>query len=87
MKLLYATNNPAKVAAMQNRIRELGIELIGFSDLNRQIPEVAENGSTPLENASKRPWNTTGYLGCRSFPVIPVYTWKGYRTTCSREFM
>ena len=54
MKLLYATNNPAKVAAMQNRIRELGIELIGFSDLNRQIPEVAENGSTPLENASKK---------------------------------
>ena len=39
MKLLYATNNPAKVAAMQNRIRELGIELIGFSDLNRQIPK------------------------------------------------
>lgn len=54
MKLLYATNNPAKVTAMQNRIRELGIELIGFSDLNRQIPEVEEDGSTPLENASKK---------------------------------
>ena len=33
MKLLYGTGNPAKAAAMQNRIAGLGIELISLQDL------------------------------------------------------
>lgn len=54
MKLLYATGNPAKITAMQNRIKELGIELIGLRDLDQEIPKVEEDGNTPLENASKK---------------------------------
>ena len=54
MKLLYGTGNPAKAAAMQNRIAGLGIELISLQDLRAQgveIPNVPETGNTPLENA------------------------------------
>lgn len=36
MKLLYGTGNPAKAAAMQNRIAGLGIELISLQDLRAQ---------------------------------------------------
>ena len=53
-KLLYGTGNPAKLSAMQRRLAPLGIELIGLKDLNREIPEVTEDGSTPLENAGKK---------------------------------
>ena len=57
MKLLYGTGNPAKVAAMQNRLSELGIELISLKDLQAQgkeIPAVPETGNTPLENARQK---------------------------------
>lgn len=54
MKLLYATGNPAKIMAMKNRIKELGIEVIGLKDLEGQIPKVEEDGRTPLENAVKK---------------------------------
>jgi 8-oxo-dGTP diphosphatase len=51
MKLLYGTGNPAKIAAMSRRLATLGIEIIGLSDLNQEIPHIVESGSTPLENA------------------------------------
>lgn len=54
MKLLYGTGNLAKLDAMSSRLEKLGIRLIGLNDLKREgysIPEVAENGDTPLENA------------------------------------
>lgn len=54
MKLLFGTGNQAKLAAMKNRLEKTGIELIGLCDLKaegRSIPEVSENGNTPLENA------------------------------------
>lgn len=54
MKLLFGTGNQAKLSAMKNRLEKIGIELIGLSDLKeegRYIPEVSENGNTPLENA------------------------------------
>lgn len=57
MKLLYGTGNPAKAAAMQNRIAGLGIELISLQDLRAQgveIPNVPESGNTPLENARQK---------------------------------
>lgn len=40
MKLLYGTGNPAKAAAMQNRIAGLGIELISLQDLRAQGVEI-----------------------------------------------
>lgn len=57
MKLLYATGNPAKFTAMQNRLSELGIELISLRDLRAQgipIPDVPETGNTPLKNARQK---------------------------------
>lgn len=57
MKLLYGTGNPAKVAAMQNRLWGLDIELISLKDLRaqgRKIPDVPETGNTPLENARQK---------------------------------
>ena len=54
MKILYGTGNPAKLSAMKRRLEPLGIELIGLQDIKamgRTIPDVEENGVTPLENA------------------------------------
>lgn len=67
MKLLYATGNPAKVTAMRNRLSALGIELIGLKDLNLAIPEVIEDGTTPLENASKK---ALGYYEVFQMPLF-----------------
>lgn len=57
MKILYGTGNPAKLAAMKRRLEKLDIELIGLKDLKEKglkIPEVPENGNTPLENARQK---------------------------------
>ncbi len=54
MKLLYGTGNQAKLSAMRSRLAKLGIDLIGLSDLRAEgkiIPEVLEDGKSPLENA------------------------------------
>lgn len=54
MKLLYGTGNPAKLSAMKSRLERLGIELVGLNDLKAEgkiIPNVIEDGNTPLENA------------------------------------
>ena len=55
MKLLYGTGNPAKLDAMRHRLADLGIELVGLKDLSDvRIPEIVEDGETPLENARKK---------------------------------
>lgn len=54
MKLLFGTGNAAKLAAMKRRLQPLNVEIIGLSDLNTAIPEVVEDGTTPLENAEKK---------------------------------
>lgn len=54
MKLLFGTGNQAKLSVMKSRLETIGIELIGLNDLKaegKSIPEVLENGNTPLENA------------------------------------
>ncbi|MBE5873317.1 MAG: hypothetical protein E7287_02800 [Lachnospiraceae bacterium] len=54
MKLLFGTGNQAKLSVMRSRLETIGIELIGLNDLKaegKSIPEVLENGNTPLENA------------------------------------
>lgn len=57
MKLLYGTGNPAKLSAMQSRLKQLDIELIGLNDLRNEgkaLPKIVENGKTPLENARRK---------------------------------
>lgn len=54
MKLLFGTGNQAKLSVMKSRLKKIGIELIGLNDLKaegKNIPNVLENGDTPLENA------------------------------------
>ena len=54
MELLFGTGNQAKLSVMKSRLEKIGIELIGLNDLRaegKRIPEVTENGNTPLENA------------------------------------
>ena len=51
MKILYGTTNKAKLDLMRRAVSPLEIEVIGLDDLDINIPDVTENGSTPLENA------------------------------------
>lgn len=54
MKLLYGTGNRAKLSAMRSRLKQLDIELMGLDDLRAEgktIPQVVEDGKSPLENA------------------------------------
>jgi len=58
MKLLYGTNNQAKLESMKRVTNQLGIEIFGFSDLrnmpdftNVKLPNIEETGKNPLENA------------------------------------
>lgn len=67
LKLLYGTGNPAKLAVMQKRLQKLDIELIGLKDLECEIPDVPENGNTPLENARQK---ATAYYHAFHIPVF-----------------
>lgn len=52
--LLFGTGNPAKLSVMWHRLSELDVKIIGLKELNTEIPEVIEDGRTPLENAEKK---------------------------------
>lgn len=67
MKLLYGTGNPAKILAMRRRLQVLGIELIGLKDIGMAIPDIREDGNTPLENAEKK---ARGYYEAFHMPVF-----------------
>lgn len=70
MKLLYGTGNPAKLSAMKQRLAKLDIEVIGLNDLKEEgitIPEVPEDGATPLENARQK---ATAYYEAFQMPVF-----------------
>ncbi len=54
MKVLYGTGNPAKLSAMKRRLESLDMEIIGLKDLDMEIPNVPEDGLTPLENARQK---------------------------------
>ena len=51
MKIIYGTTNPGKLLAMKKSVEGLDIEVIGLRELDCELPEVYENGKTPLENA------------------------------------
>ena len=51
MKILYGTTNNGKLQAMKNAVKGLNIELISLNDVDRELPNINENGITPLENA------------------------------------
>ena len=51
MKILYGTTNKAKLQAMRLALESFDIELIGLGDIDSELPNINENGNTPLENA------------------------------------
>lgn len=53
-KILYGTGNPAKLEVMRSRLAELDLEIVGLRDVIGEIPEVPEDGTTPLENARQK---------------------------------
>lgn len=70
MKILYGTGNPAKLSSMKHRLEKLDIELIGLNDMREkrfEIPDVPENGNTPLENARQK---ATAYYEAFHMPVF-----------------
>lgn len=67
MKLLFGTGNPAKLEAMQRRLERLGIALIGLKDVKQPIPQIEEDGASPLENAEKK---ARGYYKAFGMPVF-----------------
>ena len=54
MKLLYGTGNPAKLSDAREWLSGLSLEILGLNDMTAEIPEVAEDGNTPLENARQK---------------------------------
>ena len=50
-KFIYGTGNPAKLQSMRGCLAPLGIEIIGLKETGIDVPEAAETGNTPLENA------------------------------------
>lgn len=71
MKILFGTGNPAKLSVMKKKLEQLaGIELISLNDLKsegKNIPEIIENGSNPLENARLK---ATEYYKAFHIPVF-----------------
>lgn len=55
------------MSAMQRRLSSLDIEIIGLKDLEADIPEVPEDGKTPLENARQKAY---AYFDAFHIPVF-----------------
>lgn len=51
MKILYGTTNKGKLQAMRSALEPFDIELVGLNDMEGELPQIEENGATPLENA------------------------------------
>lgn len=67
MKILYGTTNNAKLQAMKNTVETLGVEIVGLNDMDYEIPDVNENGNTPLQNAEIK---ALAYYEAFRMPVI-----------------
>lgn len=67
MKILYGTGNPAKLEAMKRRLSGFCVELVGLKDMEGKLPEIVEDGKTPLENARKK---ALAYYAAFQIPVF-----------------
>lgn len=67
MKFLYGTGNAAKLEAMQRRLEMLPVEIIGLKEMGDSIPDVPEDGKTPLENARQK---AEAYYKAYGMPVF-----------------
>lgn len=71
MKIIYGTGNSAKIAYMERALKGLPIEIQGADEAAAEkgltLPEIAETGKTPLENAREKAEN---YYGIFKSPVF-----------------
>ena len=51
MRILFGTTNESKLRSMRRITEDLGIELIGLSDLHLPLPQIEESGRDILKNA------------------------------------
>ena len=51
MKILFGTTNESKLRSMRRVTVDLGIELIGLTDLDLPLPKIKESGRDILKNA------------------------------------
>ena len=66
MKILYATQNAAKVRNMRRRLSGTGIDIVTPEELGIHV-EVEENGRTVAENVMKK---AEAYAPLTEFPVL-----------------
>lgn len=51
MRILYGTTNKGKLQTMRTALEPFNIELAGLNDMEGELPQIEESGTTPLENA------------------------------------
>lgn len=54
MKIIYGTNNKAKLFSMQQMLYGLNIQIIGLESLNVEITDIVETGNSPIDNATQK---------------------------------
>ena len=80
MKIVYGTGNQAKLSFMKRSLAGLPVELIGLKEAADEqgigVPEVEEDGNSPLENAREK---AHAYYACLKQPVFScdsgLYLW------------
>lgn len=67
MRVLVATNNPAKVKRYRELLRETDVELLTPADLGISAADVVEDGAGLRENAEKK---ARAYEGLTDLPIL-----------------
>jgi XTP/dITP diphosphohydrolase len=67
VKLLYGTGNAAKITYMRKVLQGLDVEIAGIMEAGISLPDIAETGSDPLENACAK---AKAYYGAVKVPVF-----------------
>lgn len=65
--LLYGTTNPGKLDAMRRHVAGMPIRIIGLKDIMATLPNVAEGGNDPIENARIK---ALAYFKATQMPVF-----------------
>lgn len=80
MQLIYGTGNQAKISSMKRNLQGLPIEIMGLKEaaekMGVELLEIAEEGTTPMENAGLK---AEGYYKLFGQPVFScdsgLYLW------------
>ena len=69
MKLLYGTTNLGKLNSMRNVLQPIGIEVIGLSEMDGELPYIPEDGIEPVDNARQK---SMAYYKTFGIPVFSL---------------